>query len=243
MLRADTQALWAHLEGQRALRGFVLAGGTALTLHLAHRLSEDLDFMFIGKKVPRGQIEALKRVCSQEGFEFLASDAPSDLQEWEDSGMDLLDYQQNYVVGGAVKVSFWAPDAEVLRLMAPALDGGVRVASLKEIFQTKCLVCADRSKLRDWFDVYTMLRSGLFVPMDIHEAFVQSGVSSKFDIARSRMSYGSPGVNDEGFASLLPNPPTQEEMQEFFREVFTAIEVEVAESAFQNQVEIEGPSP
>jgi predicted nucleotidyltransferase component of viral defense system len=28
------------------MRGFVLVGGTALTMHLGHRVSEDLDFMW-----------------------------------------------------------------------------------------------------------------------------------------------------------------------------------------------------
>lgn len=231
MLRADTQKLWSHLECQQALRGFVLAGGTALTLHLGHRQSEDLDFMFIGKKLPRGQISALKRSCSADGFEFVANDSIADMQEWEDSGMDLMDYQQNYVVGGSVKVSFWAPDQEVLRLMGPAHEHGVRVAGLDEIFRTKCMVCADRSKLRDWFDVYTLLERGLFQPMDIYQAFELAGVPSKFDIARSRMTYGNPGLNDEGFASLLPHPPTQQDMQEIFKAVFSGIEVEVARKA------------
>ena len=213
MLRDDTQKLWSYLQPCGALRGFVLAGGTALTLHLGHRLSEDLDFMFVGKKLPRGQIEALKRICSLDGIEFEAADSVADIQEWEDSGMDLLDYQQNYVVAGAVKVSLWAPDQDVLRLMEPALQDAVRVASVDEIFRTKCLVCADRSKLRDWFDVYTLLQSCNFAPMDIYEAFERSGVPSKFDIARSRMTYGNPGLNDEGFSSLLPNAPTLQDMQ------------------------------
>jgi len=231
MLRPDTQKLWSHLQSQQALRGFVLAGGTALTLHLGHRLSEDLDFMFIGKKLPRGQISALKRACSEVGHQFVANDSIEDIREWEDSGMDLMDYQQNYVVDGAVKVSFWAPDQEVFRLMRPGLETGVRVADLDEIFSTKCITCADRSKLRDWFDVYTLLNCGLFSPMGIHETFERAGVPSKFDIARGRMTYGSPGINDEGFASLLPHPPSAEDLQVFFRGVFNVIEENVTKLA------------
>jgi len=34
MLRPETEKLWAHLKDQKALRGFVLAGGTALSMHL-----------------------------------------------------------------------------------------------------------------------------------------------------------------------------------------------------------------
>ena len=59
MLRPDTQALWDLLRQEPALGGFVLIGGTALSLHLGHRVSEDLDFAFDGPKLPRLRIEAL----------------------------------------------------------------------------------------------------------------------------------------------------------------------------------------
>lgn len=237
MLRPDTEKLWKHLERSKALRGFVLAGGTALSLHLQHRLSEDLDFMFIGQKLPLVQIQALKKSCHQAGFSFVVNDSPSDIREWEDSGLELADYQHNYIVGGTVKVSLWAPDQDVLRLMASGLATGVRVATLRELFDTKCLVCADRSKTRDWFDLFTMLQRGLFEPMDIYGAFVKAGVLSKFDIARSRMTYGKPSLDDEGYASLLENPPGAAEMQDYFSGVFSKIEVEVSRLALKTTLQ------
>lgn len=234
MLRPDTEKLWAFLKDQEPLKGFALVGGTALSMHLDHRLSEDLDFMFAGNKLPTAQINVLKRISSQAGFGFVADDALKDLQDWEDTGYEPHDYQQNFIVGGAVKVSLFAPDQEVLRLMDPMLEHDrVRVATLSEIFRTKCLVCADRSKTRDWFDVYTMLTHGSFFPMDIYDAFSRAQVPSKFDIARARMTHGSPGLNDEGFASLLSNPPSLIEMQSYFRGVFDEIETEVARRTSQ----------
>jgi hypothetical protein len=231
MLRPDTQILWDALKDQKALHGFVLAGGTALSMHLNHRLSEDLDFMFIGAKLPRARILALQKSCSHAGFEFTPNDSVADIQEWEDCGDDLADYQQNHMVG-RVKVSFWAPDPDVLSVMGPADESGVRVASLQEIFDTKCLVCADRSKTRDWFDLYSLLQSPHgFEPVDVFAAFDKAGVPSKFDIALRRMTKGEPGVADEGFESLLENPPSIEELRGFFQEVFHKAQVEVASKA------------
>jgi Nucleotidyl transferase AbiEii toxin, Type IV TA system len=244
MLRPDTQALWEVLEKQVALRGFVLAGGTALSMHLHHRLSEDLDFMFIGAKLPRSQINALKKACIPLGFEFVANDSVVDLQSWEDCGDDLADYQQNFVVGG-VKVTFWAPDPDVLRIMGPGKSDAVRVASVEEIFATKCLVCADRSKTRDWFDLYTLLKGEHgFEPIDVFDTFKNAGVPNKFDIALSRMTRGEPGIVDEGFSSLLSNAPSIEEMKSYFKGVFGKAQVQVAQRSMdeKNKLNLGSPS-
>lgn len=47
-LPAETRQLWLALMHEPLLRGFVLIGGTALTLRIGHRLSEDLDFAYLG---------------------------------------------------------------------------------------------------------------------------------------------------------------------------------------------------
>ncbi len=57
MLKPETEKTWHFLQGQPALSGFILLGGSALTMHLHHRKSEDLDL--------------------NEGFEALAPNAPS----------------------------------------------------------------------------------------------------------------------------------------------------------------------
>ena len=48
MLRADTRELWERLEGEPAMTGCVLIGGSAVALYLGHRTSEGLDFAYIG---------------------------------------------------------------------------------------------------------------------------------------------------------------------------------------------------
>ena len=45
-LRPDTAGVWAALEGHPLLKGFILIGGTALTLRIGHRVSEDLGFAY-----------------------------------------------------------------------------------------------------------------------------------------------------------------------------------------------------
>lgn len=228
MLRPDTERLWQFLKGQSALGGFVLVGGTALSMHLDHRISEDLDFMIPQAKLPRASIEALKRVCHASGFDWVPNDRPEGLMEFEDTGLNYHDYQQDYVVGGAVKVSLVAPDPEVTVLLRAGAPKGPRVATLEEIFRLKCVACANRSKTRDWLDMYVMLKRGLFQPVDIYQTFLMAGVPSKFDIAMGRMCAGKVGLLDEGYDTLLPDPPSVADMQAYFRAVRDDIECEVA---------------
>lgn len=58
MLRPDTERLWHFLLHQTTLGGFVLVGGAALSMHLDHRISEDLDFMIPASKLPRRASES-----------------------------------------------------------------------------------------------------------------------------------------------------------------------------------------
>lgn len=228
MLRPETQRVWDHLSTNPLLGQFILVGGTALSMHLDHRISEDLDFMIGTPKLPRRKIDALNRECLAAGFVFRANDAPESINEFEDTGMEYLDYQQDYVVNEAVKLTFVAPDPEVSVLLNAGQPGKPRVASIEEIFRLKCIACANRSKTRDWLDMYLLLKQEYFQPIDIYKTFVMAGVPSKFDIAMSRMINGVVHVTDPGFECLLKDPPTVEQMQTYFADVLGQVQSEVA---------------
>jgi hypothetical protein len=228
MLRPDTERLWHFLQRQASLGGFVLVGGTALSMHLDHRISEDLDFMIPAAKLPRHAIDGLRRLSHASGFNFVPNDSPESLAEFEDTGMDYHDYQQDYVVGGVVKLTLVAPDPEVNMLLRAGAPDRPRVASLEEIFRLKCIACANRSKTRDWLDMYVMLQRGLFQPLDIYRTFELAGVPAKFDIAMARMCSGKVALLDEGYESLLAEPPSVADMQAYFKRVRDEVEVGVA---------------
>lgn len=231
MLRPDTQTLWDLLKQEPALGGFVLIGGTALSLHLHHRLSEDLDFAFDGPRLPRTRIEALQRRLSAQGWPLSPNDSPLAQEEFFNSGLDLLDYQQNFVAGQRVKLSLLAPDNELRQLMRAAAADRPRVASLDEIFRLKCLACANRSKTRDWFDLYVLLRDGHFQPFDIKTAFDQAGVPAKLDLALIRLCSGRPDAGDEGYESLLDHPPSVPVLRDFFVDLRDRLEQDMARRA------------
>lgn len=235
MLRPDTENAWRLLKDQRTLSGFILVGGTALAMHLGHRVSEDLDFMYPHTKLPRSKIDALKRWGTEHALSFAPNDAPGALAEFEDSGLNYHDYQQDYIVNGAVKVTFVAPETEVQNLLIQQATSGPRVASIEEVFRLKCIACANRSKTRDWLDMYVMLSKGLFEPYDIYESFEMAGVTQKCQIALNRLCSGRVDQLDEGYESLLPNPPSVDDMAKYFKSVRNDIEVKRAEIEFRRR--------
>jgi hypothetical protein len=216
LLPPATEKVWHFLREQPALAGFVLAGGSALALLLRHRLSEDLDFVYPAARLPRQRLEALRRLADEAGFRFESNDNEAAVQEFADSTLELHDYQQDFLVNGAVKVSFFAPDEVLRRVLAASADRTARVATLAELFKSKCLVSALRSKTRDWLDLYLLMRDHGFSIHDYQAAFHEAGVPSQCDLGLARLAAGVPQRDDEGYAHLLPDAPSLEAMKTFF---------------------------
>lgn len=217
MLKPETERVWQCLRGQPALAGFVLIGGTAITLHIAHRLSEDLDFVCPLPKLPRVKLRALIQSCAEHGLLFRPNDDPGAMDDFEISGMDLHDHQQDFLVNGVVKVSFFCPEAPLHALLeCREADGGVRIATLHELFQSKAILTASRSKTRDWFDLYILMQQHGFTMDDYHAAYVQAGIPNQYDIGIKRLCSGHPQASDEGYEALVKDAPSVEELQRFF---------------------------
>ena len=129
-------------------------------MQIGHRLSEDLDFVYPQVKLPRKRLDALRHAAAAGGFEFIANDNEAALQEFTVSGMELHDFQQDFLVNREVKVSFFAADEPLRKILALSADPKERVhiATLSECFRAKALVSAVRSKSRDWLDLYLLMR-------------------------------------------------------------------------------------
>lgn len=219
MLRPDTERLWRFLKEQPALGGLVLIGGSALALHLRHRLSEDLDFVCLDAKLPCARLTALTRAASQAGFVFQPSTDPAAAEEFLNAGMELTDYQQDFLVNGGIKLTFFAADPALKAVLAPANAAVPRVAALDELFRAKALLTAARARTRDWFDLYVLMRDHGFTLADFHAAFVRAGIPQQFDVGLNRLCSGVPAKADEGFEHLLTDAPSPALMRDFFRQL------------------------
>jgi len=234
-LRADTRVVWEQLDGHPLLRGFVLIGGTALTLRIGHRVSEDLDFAYAtGEHLPRSRLGLLARSLRDRGVKLTLNQSPRAEEEFLDAGLELADYQQDFLANDTVKVSFMSPDAPAQWVIAGDPSLPLRVATLDEIFALKSLVCAERSKTRDWFDLYVLMKQHGFSIIDFHEVFLRYDALPKFDNAQMRLRACKPDAGDEGYEQLLTDAPSLGAMQTFFQQHLDELEVRLAKQAFSS---------
>ncbi len=153
---------------------------------------------------------------SSSDFNFDPIQDPWAQREADDCGFDLDDFSQTFFVNDLVKVTFFCPDAPERKILSQTIAEALRIATVPEIFALKALVSAKRSKTRDWFDLYVLMKDHGFSWKDFYEVFVRAGNEGQYDFAADRLSTAKPATSDEGYEALLPNPPGIEEMREFF---------------------------
>jgi hypothetical protein len=216
MLLEPTYALWEQIKAREELSGFILIGGSALALRIQHRRSEDLDFAWPHGTLPRAELQKL--IASVPGTGFIPNANEAQLLEASEACLELDDYRQDYIANG-VKVTFFrSPEAES-RLLARGKVDPARVAEIGEIFVLKALASADRSKSRDWFDLYFLFSEHGYSWDQFHQVFVEFSDEGKYEIAARRLCSGVPSSTDEGYESLVDHPPTIEEMRDTFIEL------------------------
>lgn len=116
---------------------FYLAGGTALALHLGHRISVDFDF-FSNLKIERTLLAEIKRVCTDVPMNISVNNA-----------------DELTVFMGDTKVTFlYYPFPPLLELKAYE---GVRLLTIKEIAATKAYTIGRRGSYKDYVDLFFIL--------------------------------------------------------------------------------------
>lgn len=233
MLRPETERVWHWFQTEGEPRGAILIGGTALSLQIGHRLSEDLDFVFLADRLPRVRLEQLRLRLNAAGLAAVPQSDPVAEAEFADALLELQDYQLDWRVGAGVKVTCFVADDGLRRVLASGPAEGVRVASLRELFAAKALLVSQRSRLRDWFDLFVLMRDHGFGVVDFRAAYRQAGREEQWEAGWARLCDARPPLADEGFAALVQNSPDAVLMAQFFQERRRAAEITWAEAAFR----------
>lgn len=122
------------------IKSFVLGGGTALALQLAHRKSFDFDF-FSTSQIPKRLLEKLSRVLAIDNV-----------------AIDTLDELTLFTKNG-IKITFlyypFKPHFQILKM-----GTGLSIFSIPEIAIQKAYTIGRRGEYRDYFDLYTILKRG-----------------------------------------------------------------------------------
>ena len=137
--------IWPQLAPAPDL-SFVLYGGTAVALHLGHRVSIDFDFF---------KAEPLEKSKIETSFQFVRG--AQTVQE--DENTLVIDVA---MPSGRVKISFFGGLA-LGRINDPlrTRDRVLLVASLEDLLATKLKAILDRAEAKDYRDISAMLSAGV----------------------------------------------------------------------------------
>lgn len=109
-----------------------LAGGTAIVVHMQHRVSQDLDFFFDGDF----DLDALTKALTQVGpFAATMNDETTLNGVFFATKIQFLDARKQHAVDDDVRI------------------GALRIASMRDLVATKLNVVGSRGELRDYFDL------------------------------------------------------------------------------------------
>ena len=136
LLPKTKSLLLKMIEDCTFLNKYVLVGGSALTLHICHRKSEDLDFFTYSDDFNKKEI-----------FDYLKQYDTKEILNQTDEQLDIL-------LDG-VKVTFFNANWSFLE---PSKIDKFNLASLESIATMKVNVLFLRAKFRDYYDLYFLIK-------------------------------------------------------------------------------------
>ncbi len=142
VLPGDTARVWMLLVDVVPEAAY-LGGGTAIAVHLHHRVSRDLDF-FLRQPI---DLEALADALEQRGRLAIERFEPA-------AGAQTLNAYLD-----ATRLQFL--EASSLTVLEPLLPvAGLAVAGLGDLLAMKLQVIRERGELRDYYDILAIERQG-----------------------------------------------------------------------------------
>ena len=207
-LTPTTDALFDKISNMSCIKPYVLVGGTALSLQLGTRLSEDLDFMSW-------------RTSKNERREV---DWPTIKNELSTIGnvekIDILDLDHVEFIVDGVKLSFYANPNYSPFPEAITFHKNIRIADKKSIGAMKLEVLLRRSKFRDYYDIYSLIKDGVDLYEMLSIAIKYSDHKLKTKNILAMLTKSDRFIPDSNFKTLMPiYNVTPHEIEEFIRKV------------------------
>lgn len=203
-LTEKTDAIIEKVAGLESIKPYILVGGTALAMQIGHRKSEDLDFMMWRKsKVEKPEVDW--RVIEKELIEKIGI-----VEHFNMLGFD----QVEFMVEG-VKFSFYVSDNYCPVSEPVSYLGNIRLADINAIMAMKMEVMLRRMKMRDYYDIYAILKEGYDISKGIEAAlrYSQHKLNSKNIVM---MLLSDRFMSDENFEHLEPiYKVSKEEIREY----------------------------
>ena len=207
-LAPQTSEVFERITRLECIKPFVLVGGTALSLQLNKRQSEDLDFMCWKKSAkdkPEIPISSIKREI----------ESVANIDSTEIGGFNFV----SFVVEG-VKLSFYAaPRKRIPSMQVIPFKNNLQLADIKSIGAMKMEAMLRRSKFRDYYDIYTVLHEGVDIQEMIEMALEHSGHLLKRKNLLAMLCDGERFRKDKVFIQLHPvYDVTPYDIQEYIKQ-------------------------
>ena len=191
-LRQETIPVFEAVSQMEVVKGLYLCGGTAQSLQMRHRKSEDLDFELLGLRKERPMLD----------FSAISNEVSG---VFPDCRKEFLSNKQLQIfVNGSVKLSFFRPENSVPELGKGFVYNNIVTPSLQELLGMKLFTIAVRSAFRDYYDIYALLKDGYDLAKGVEYAgkFSRHTIHSKFiySILLNENYFHKP----EGFSLLEP---------------------------------------
>lgn len=165
-LAPHTSLIFEKVTQLECIKPYILVGGTALSLQLGTRQSEDLDFM-------------RWRTSKQERMEVAWKTISDELATiGEVQSMNLMDIDHVEFIVSGVKLSFYACTRYSPVTTPITVAGNLKLADIPAIGAMKIEVMLRRSNFRDYYDIYSIVRSGI----DIRDLVKMAGDYSQHQL-------------------------------------------------------------
>lgn len=188
-VHTDTLSLLKEIMSIEGLSGFSLAGGTALALHIGHRISYDLDFF----GSPENDLDNLTSLLNP-GFVFQEMHRTQNILILDINGVKVDFVRYNYPLIGNSKT-----------------EEGIRLLSVEDIAAMKLDAVKGRGRKRDFYDLFFLLeRFELESLLDFHIRKYQQ--DTRFLILKS-LTYFEDAEND-GPVNLIDKGPNWNEVKQ-----------------------------
>lgn len=192
-LNTNTEQVFLSIKNLPLLNEYILIGGTALSLQIHHRLSEDLDFC----KWQDDQKLDYKEIRWPE--------IEKKLEQFGALKTDILDlYQVNFYIND-VKISFYSNALASFREVQTGIAyEHIRLANIQSLGAMKLEVMSRRYYFRDYYDVYAILKEGVSLKNLVSLCGRYSRHRMKSKMILGILSNGSLFEQEENFELLEP---------------------------------------
>ena len=206
-LAPHTGEVFEAISRLECIKPFTLVGGTALSLQIEKRQSEDLDFMkWLSKRGEKPDVNwpAIKRELESIG----------EIKAYEVGDFNLVSFNFE-----GVKLTFYAAPRKAIPTMQriPYLNN-LYLADIESIGAMKMEAMLRRAKFRDYYDIFSILMEGGDIKKMISAALEHSEHKLRTRGLLAMLTNGNRFVRERGFVELQPVYDVSPlEIQEFIK--------------------------